>query len=195
MSAEHDRQFFDTFMIVLGTLVVFTIAVYVLANAIHDRTQGVYIDEDPTKAGLVAERLMPVASVAITGQPEPSSVAVQPPAAMPAPAVVAPTVAEPEPEPMTPEPEPAAATAGIDGQAIYNSACLACHMMGVAGAPKYGDAAAWAPRLANGMDALYANSINGFQGETGVMPPKGGRLDLSDDEIKAGVDYMVEAAR
>jgi len=196
VSTEHDRQFFDTFMIVLGALVAFTIFVYFLANAIHDRTQGIYIEENPIKSGLIAERLAPVATVAITGQPEPVIAAV--PTAMPAPAPVsaAPAAPAPESEPVpTPEPEPTAATAGIDGEGIYNSACMACHMLGVAGAPKLGDAEAWAPRIANGIHTLYAHSIDGFQGATGVMPPKGGRLDLSDDEIKASVDFMVEAAQ
>ncbi|MDH3589888.1 MAG: c-type cytochrome [Gammaproteobacteria bacterium] len=195
MSAEHDRQFFDTFMIVLGALVAFTIFVYFLANAIHDRTQGVYIEENPIKSGLIAERLAPVATVAITGQPEPVIAAAPTAMATQAPAPVSAAPApEPEPEP-EPESQPAAATAGIDGEAIYNSACMACHMVGVAGAPKLGDTEAWAPRIANGIDTLYTHSIDGFQGATGVMPPKGGRLDLSDDEIKAGVDFMVEAAQ
>lgn len=79
-----------------------------------------------------------------------------------------------------------------DGEAVYNQACMACHAQGVAGAPKQGDAEAWADRIDKGMDTLYENSINGFQGEAGVMPPKGGFANLSDEEVKAAVDYMVE---
>lgn len=82
-----------------------------------------------------------------------------------------------------------------DGEAVYNSACMACHAQGVAGAPKLGDAEAWADRIDQGMDTLYENSINGFQGEAGVMPPKGGFANLSDEEVKAAVDYMVENAQ
>ncbi|MDX1269004.1 MAG: c-type cytochrome, partial [Oceanisphaera sp.] len=74
-----------------------------------------------------------------------------------------------------------------DGQAIYKQVCFSCHDNGIAGSPKLGDKAAWAPRIAAGMDSLYANSING----KGAMPPKGGRMDMSDDQIKAAVDYMV----
>ncbi len=80
--------------------------------------------------------------------------------------------------------------AAADGEADYKSSCFACHDMGVAGAPKLGDKDAWAPRIAQGNDTLYKHAIEGFQGSAGVMPPKGGS-SLSDDAIKAVVDYMV----
>lgn len=102
--------------------------------------------------------------------------------------------AKPAPAPK-PAPQPVASTSAPDGKKIYESTCIACHAMAIAGAPKFGDAQAWAPRIAQGMDKLYSNSINGYQGEKGIMPPKGGRLDLSDDAIKTAVDYMVEAAK
>lgn len=95
------------------------------------------------------------------------------------------------------EPEPAAAAAaapGVDlarGETIYKTACFACHATGAAGAPLLGNQAQWAPRIAQGMDTLYANSING----KGAMPPKGGRLDIADADIKAAVAFMVEQAR
>jgi len=196
VSAEHDKQFFDTFMIVLGGLVAFTIIVYFLANAIADRTQVRYINENPLKAQRIAERLTPVAAVAVTGQPAPAARAMPAalPAATPAPAPAAPAPAAPPPAAPVAA-APAAEAPAVDGEAIYNSSCVACHLAAVAGAPKFGDAEAWASRIAKGIDALYANSINGFQGETGVMPPKGGRLDLDDASIKAAVDYMVAAAQ
>lgn len=78
-----------------------------------------------------------------------------------------------------------------DGRAIYKQVCFTCHDAGIAGAPKLGDKAAWAARIATGMDALYATSING----KGAMPPKGGRMDMSDDDIKAAVDYMVAESK
>ena len=78
-----------------------------------------------------------------------------------------------------------------DGKKTYDAACFACHATGVAGSPKLGDKAAWAPRIATGKDALYATSLKG----KGAMPPKGGRTDLSDDAIKAAVDYMVNQAK
>ena len=85
----------------------------------------------------------------------------------------------------------AVAQAEADGEAVYNQACMACHMTGAAGAPIMGDEDAWAPRLEQGMDTLYAHSIEGF----GAMPPKGGFANLSDEEVKAAVDYMVEPVR
>jgi cytochrome c5 len=80
----------------------------------------------------------------------------------------------------------AAAGAGNDPAAIYASTCAACHEAGVAGAPKKGDAAAWAPRKAGGLDALVASATAG----KGAMPPKGGATQLSDDEFRAVVQYI-----
>jgi cytochrome c5 len=85
----------------------------------------------------------------------------------------------------------ATATAVIDVKKIYNGMCVACHGAGVAGAPRVGDKGAWAERIDKGASTLYANAINGVQGSSGVMPAKGGNPALSDDEIKAVVDYMV----
>jgi cytochrome c5 len=82
-----------------------------------------------------------------------------------------------------------------DGKAVFNQACTVCHSQGVAGAPKFGDAEAWAPRIAKGKDTLYQHAINGFTGDSGTMPPKGGFTNLSDDDVKAAVDYMVENAQ
>jgi len=82
-----------------------------------------------------------------------------------------------------------------DGEKVYNQYCMACHAQGVAGAPQFGDKEAWAGRLEKDLATLYEHAINGFQGEAGVMPPKGGFANLSDEQVKAGVDYMVENAR
>jgi cytochrome c5 len=87
------------------------------------------------------------------------------------------------------------AQAGGAGKKVYDSACTACHAAGVAGAPKLGDKAAWSPRIAQGMDMLYTHSIKGFTGKAGMMPPKGGFMNLSDADVKAAVDYMVSKAK
>jgi len=88
-------------------------------------------------------------------------------------------------------PVAAAPAASEDGKKVYDTTCFACHATGVAGSPKLGDKVAWAPRIATGMDALYATSLNG----KGAMPPKGGNMALEDDKVKAAVDYMVNAAK
>ena len=78
-----------------------------------------------------------------------------------------------------------------DGKAVYDRTCVACHASGVANAPKIGDKAAWAPRLATGKAALVASVVKG----KGVMPPKAGNADLKDDEIQAAVDFMLAALK
>lgn len=119
--------------------------------------------------------------------------AAETPAAMEAPP--APEMAAPEAESAPAEVAAAPAAADGRGKEVYDAACFICHASGVAGAPKFGDAANWAPRVEKGMATLYEHSIKGFMGENGLMPPKGGRPDFSDDDVKAAVDYMVENAK
>lgn len=88
-------------------------------------------------------------------------------------------------------PAAAPAAAGIDGQAVYNKACAACHAMGVAGAPKFGDKGQWSARLATGLESMVANAIKG----KGAMPAKGGNVTLKDAEVKAAVEVMVAAVK
>ena len=133
---------------------------------------------DPVKDGsdyqrLVAERIAPEVKVAIAGK---DHAAQQAPDTTPA----APTA-----------PAPAAV---LSGEQVYNTTCVACHGAGIAGAPKFGDKEAWAPRLGQGLAVLHKHALEGFQGKAGVMPPKGGRVDLADPSILNAVDYMVHAA-
>jgi cytochrome c oxidase subunit 2 len=92
---------------------------------------------------------------------------------------------------------PNAVTAGVaaagsdDGKGTYDKACSVCHASGVAGAPKFGDKAAWAPRIATGADALHNSALKGKN----AMPPKGGMVTLPDISVVAAVDYMVKAAK
>ncbi|WP_234283681.1 MULTISPECIES: c-type cytochrome [unclassified Halomonas] len=83
------------------------------------------------------------------------------------------------------------AHAGIDGEAIYNQACMACHMTGAAGAPRRGEAGEWEGRIDQDIETLYDHAINGV----GAMPPKGGNMGLSDDEVRAAVDFLVEPVK
>lgn len=98
------------------------------------------------------------------------------------------------PEAVAPEavaPEAAPAMDSTHGKSVYNKSCALCHAAGVAGAPKPGDAAEWDPRIAQGMDVVYKHAIEGFTGAKGMMPARGGAAALTDDEVKAAVDFMV----
>lgn len=91
--------------------------------------------------------------------------------------------------------EQAATKASLTGQQVYKTVCIACHAPpGVGGAPALGNADAWAGRITQGMETLSDHALNGFSGNTGVMPKKGERPDLSDEEIIKAVKYMVEQA-
>lgn len=87
------------------------------------------------------------------------------------------------------------ANAAADGKGTYNKACVACHGAGVAGAPKIGDKAAWAARIAQGNETLYTHALKGFQGKKGFMPAKGGNASLADADVKAAVDHMVTQSK
>lgn len=77
------------------------------------------------------------------------------------------------------------------GKVIYTKSCISCHKLGIAGAPKVGDKDAWAPRITGGKEKMVNNAIKGV----GNMPPKGGTSKLTDDEIKAAVEYMIGESR
>jgi cytochrome c5 len=146
---------------------------------------GVYggrsMKDDPSMSPeAVAKRIAPVAKV----QLDPNA-----PAPAAAPATAAPVAVAAVAIP--PAPAKAGAATGASGKATYDTTCMACHATGAAGAPKLGDKAAWAPRIKAGLDALHATALKG----KGAMPPKGGNATLSDDAVKAAVDYMVAAAK
>jgi cytochrome c5 len=113
------------------------------------------------------------------------------PAAAPA---SAPVAAAPAAAP-APAPAPAAAPANAAGESVYKKTCALCHSSGVAGAPIPGNKDEWAARIAQGNDILYKHAIEGFTGEKGMMPPRGGGASLKDEEVKAAVDFMVEKSK
>lgn len=158
----EDKQFTTQFMAVLVGLVGLTITILVVANFLYGGDSSA-MDEREQKR--VAERIKPVGEIHIGSVPAAE-------ANTSAPAVESTTVA----------------AADLSGEAVYQQVCAVCHAAGVLNAPKPGDAAAWEPRLAKGVDALYANAINGM----GAMPAKGGRVDMSDDAIKAAVDHLLK---
>ena len=93
-------------------------------------------------------------------------------------------MAEPEEQPVT-----VAVATLKSGEEVYQTACFACHATGAAGAPVLGNTAAWEPRVAQGMDTLIDHAVNG---KGALMPAKGGRPDFSDDEVIAGLEYMLQ---
>ncbi len=165
---EQDRQFMDRFSLVIGVLVAYTIFLIFLANSIYDT----YAVEDVPQAETVAERIKPVGEVYVGEAPR---------VAAAEPAAAAPAAAE----------APAAEAAPFDAAATYQSSCFACHGTGAAGAPKLGDKAAWEPRIAKGIDTLVNHAINGFN----AMPPKGGNMQLTEEQIRAIVEYMTAQAQ
>jgi cytochrome c5 len=81
------------------------------------------------------------------------------------------------------------------GKAVYDVSCVTCHKTGLMGAPKLGDKAAWAPRIKKGNAVLVSNSIKGFKGAVGVMPPKGGNAKLTDAQLGDAVAYMISGSK
>lgn len=136
------------------------------------------------------------ADTAAAAQPEASAVvaAVASAPVAAAPAAEAPAAEAPAAAPAAPAASASAKAAGgsdlVKGEQVYTATCLACHGAGVLGAPKFGDKAAWAPRIAKGIDTLHTNALNGLN----MMPPKGGNAGLSEGDLKAAVDYMVSKA-
>ncbi len=121
--------------------------------------------------------------------PAAESAEAETPAAAPAPAAAA---EAPAPAPQAAAPAaPAAGASTADGKKLYDTTCFACHAAGIAGAPKFGDKAAWAKYVATGMDAMVAVAMQG----KGAMPPKGGAANASEADIRAAVQYMVDAAK
>lgn len=139
-----------------------------------------------------------------TTAPETSTAPAAPAPAPEAPAAPAAPVTPAEPATTAPAAPGAAAggaaatgaaaggTSSANGASVFNKTCALCHAAGVAGAPKPGDKADWGPRIAQGKETLYKHALEGFTGQKGMMPPRGGGASLTDDEVKAAVDYMVE---
>lgn len=177
--SKQDTHFFNVFSMVIGLLVTITVVLFAFARIVASRTQEAQILGEPDYGKSVAARVEPLAHVAVAGQDN-SALAIKP---------------------TTPPGEGSAAAAPAappkDGKALFAEVCSTCHGQGIAGAPKAGDKAAWAPRIAQGKATLYQHALNGYQGGPGggVMPPKGGRTDLPDDLVKQAVDYMVSMAQ
>ena len=175
MSEKQDRKFTNLFTLVLGTLIGVAFAIYFLSAYVSSHTQREQVFHSKESQQEIDARIAPVGQVAIAGHDNSALDAAMSKAE-------AATVPPPSNE-------------VLPGDQVYQSTCVACHGAGVAGAPKFGDKAAWSARIAKGADALHQHALQGFQGQSGVMPAKGGRTDLSDKSVTNAVDYMVNAAK
>ncbi|RPH65208.1 MAG: cytochrome c5 family protein [Burkholderiales bacterium] len=147
----------------------------------------------PASAQAEAPKQVEAKPAPAAAAPAAAAPAATPAAAAPA---AAPTVAAaPAPAAAPPAPGASAAVASAapsaDGKKIYDTTCMVCHATGVAGAPKFGDKAAWAPRIAAGEETLVKHSITGIR----AMPPRGGNGSLSDDQVRAAVRYMLASVK
>ena len=167
---SRDQKFFDLYSLVIGILAAFALAIFVLAMKMSDLTQGVYVRDTAEYQAEVNNRIRPLGQVYLPGEEQEQE--------------VAPTVEVAE------YPEPVATT--MTGPQVYNAACNMCHGNGVGGAPITGDTEAWASRIEQGIDVLNQHALEGFAGSAGYMPAKGGRMDLSDQEVIDAVAYMIE---
>lgn len=168
--SSDDQKNIDLILLTIGVLIGVAVGLFVIARDVNNENMERMQRNDAAYQAAVEERIRPAGAVLKDGE-----IAEDP-------AVVA-VVEAPE------------AKVALTGPQVYNQACLACHGGGIAGAPKTGDAADWGARLAKGRDVLNSNAINGFMGDKGMMPAKGGAVMLSDEEVIAAVDYLLEQAQ
>ncbi len=165
-----EKSYATNVWMILGIGVVLMLFIFLLVGHHHDTPDRVRLDRGALlgNGSSVAERIKPVAQVKVAS-------------------------AETQREPV--KSAAAAPPPGRNGQQVYQATCVACHGAGIAGAPKLGDKSQWAKHIAKGRDTLYTSAVNGVQGSTGAMPPKGGNPALSDAEVRAAVDYMVARSK
>ncbi|WP_342067211.1 c-type cytochrome [Achromobacter kerstersii] len=172
-----------------------TLSDYEVARAVvyMANKSGASLPEPAAPAEEGAKKEADAAPAAATAPAAAAAPAAAPAAA--APAAAAPTAAAPAAAaPAAPAPAAApqqAAAVNPAGEKLYKSVCFACHATGVANAPKFGDKAAWDPYIKTGMDAMVKVAMQGKP----PMPPKGGAANASEDDIRAAVQYMVDAAK
>jgi cytochrome c5 len=169
---EREKKTLDTFSAVALALAGIAVLIVVLAITVPDLTLRMFVADANDIQETADERIKPLSQYYLPGEEHGA------------------------PEPVVEHAEPVAPVATmLTGPQVYNEACIACHGTGIGGAPRVGDAEAWASRIGQGIGVLREHAIDGFQGATGYMPPKGARIDLSDQEVNDAVDYMVDGSR
>jgi cytochrome c5 len=171
--SKQDTHFFNVFSLVIGILVAVALALFALARVVASETQEKQMLVDAPYLKGVGDRVQPFARVAVAGQDN-SALKIE-------------------------STNPAGSAAGPappkNGDELYEQACKACHGAGIGGAPKTGDAAAWGPRIAKGRAVLNEHAVKGFTGTAGMMPAKGGRVDVSDELVIEAVEHMLNASK
>ena len=166
---NYDLDFLKRFSLVIGFLSVVTFGLIVLAYFVH---KSLPVETDPSVAARTVNRIAPIGAV-YAGD---TGAAAQAAAAAAAAASAA---------------SQGAYGGTLDGSEIYGNLCAGCHTAGVAGAPKL-ERADWTTRIAQGTDVLHRHAIEGFTGSTGMMPARGGNPALTDEQVIASVDWMLE---
>ncbi len=167
---KHDLLFMKHFAQVIAGLVTLTVLLIISAWIINARVSP--NEDSPARIAQIEARIAPVAAV-YAGDTGRSAMLAAQEAARAATAIKV------------------AFDGALDGALIYERVCAACHLTGAGGAPAP-TAAAWAPRRAKGLDLLVTHAIEGFRGEAGLMPAKGGRPDLTDEQVRVTVEYMLD---
>jgi cytochrome c5 len=160
---SSDTHFFNSFSLVLGILIAFAIVLFCVARVIGIDSQEKQVLLEPLRLKEVQQNIAPFAHIAVAGRDN-SALAV----------------------PVSSKTGAASAAVPSTGEQAFTQICSACHSLGLNGAPKMGDHAAWGPRIAQGKETLYASAIGG----KGAMPPRGG-TPWPDATIRMAVDYMV----
>jgi len=165
---NYDLEFLKRFSMVIGLLALVTLGLILLAHHLHGRIPA---EVSPTAARRTAERIHPAGAV-YAGD---TGAAAQAAAAAAAAAKASSQVAY---------------GGTTDGSVVFQNLCSACHTNGVGGAPTL-DHSHWDARIAQGTETLHKHAIEGFTGAAGIMPPKGGNPALTDEQVKATVDWML----
>ncbi len=167
-----DKQFFLTFTGVTAILIILAIGVLLVAKLIGSQVADERVSQAQIK--LSNDRIKPIGQVNLKSQP------------------VSVVADDPTTIVVVTETEQVDSLASVNtGEKIYGGICQSCHAGGIGGAPIVGDISVWKERLTAGRDKLYQSVINGL----GIMPAKGGDPSLSDAEIRAAVDYMIDASQ
>jgi cytochrome c5 len=187
---EHSSPVKTPKQLIVVVVLAFAVPIILIVLLAHLATLS--IDSSAEAAAMspeaIAKRLKPVGEVAMLSKEEREARASAQKTAAPTPKPEAVAKAAAKAGAFSAQPAQADAS---KGKYVYDSVCAACHAAGVAGAPKFGDKAAWAPRIQSGIESLHTSALKGKN----AMPPKGGNPTLPDGDVKAAVDYMVSHAK